>query len=207
MTRDACGRPPESGLPGARMQGADADTGGGEEPPVLEQVFDGDSLYALRAAAAAHASQAGLPDGRVGDLVLTVHELAANAVRHGAGHGRRRIWKAEDALRCEVSDDGPDGVPTSGDAGSQSGDTVPWNMEPGRGLGRASRADHGPGADRRAPRRPDGGRGAARAPAAAASRRRPGQRVHLGQHTGRGADDTQPGNLTVPPPRRRQPPR
>ena len=134
MTRDACGRPPESGSPGARMQGADADTGGGEEPPVLEQVFDGDSLYALRAAAAAHASQTGLPDGRVGDLVLTVHELAANAVRHGAGHGRLRIWKAEDALRCEVSDDGPDGVPASGDAGSQSGDTVPWNMEPGHGL-------------------------------------------------------------------------
>ncbi len=127
MTRDACGRPPEGGLQGA-------DTGGGEEPPVLEQVFGGDSLYTLRAAAAAHASQAGLPDGRVGDLVLAVHELAANAVRHGAGHGRLRIWKAEDVLRCEVSDDGPDGVPASGDAGSHVGDTVPWNMEPGHGL-------------------------------------------------------------------------
>ena len=132
MTRDAGGWPPEGGLPGGRVQ--DTDTGGGEQPPVLEQVFDGDSLYALRAAAAAHASQAGLPDGRVGDLVLAVHELAANAVRHGAGHGRLRIWKADDALRCEVSDDGPDGVPASGAAGSHAGDTVSWNTEPGHGL-------------------------------------------------------------------------
>jgi hypothetical protein len=42
--------------------------------------------------------------------------------------------EAEDTLRCDVSDDGPDGIPASGDAGSQSGDTVPWNMEPGHGL-------------------------------------------------------------------------
>lgn len=132
MTRDAGGRPPEGGLPGGRMQGTD--TGGGEQPPVLEQVFDGNSLYALRAAAAAHASQAGLPDGRVGDLVLAVHELAANAVRHGAGHGRLRIWTAPHALRCEVSDDGPDRVPAPGTAGSQAGDTVPWNTEYGHGL-------------------------------------------------------------------------
>jgi anti-anti-sigma factor len=134
MTRDACGRPPEGGLPGGRVQGADADAGGGEEPPVLEQVFDGDSLYALRAAVAAHASRAGLPDGRTGDLVLVVHELAANAVRHGAGRGRLRIWKAQDALRCEVSDDGPAGGPASGAAGGQAGDRVPWNTDYGHGL-------------------------------------------------------------------------
>jgi anti-anti-sigma factor len=134
MTRDACGRPPEGGLPGGRVQGADADAGGGEEPPVLEQVFDGDLLYALRAAVAAHASRAGLPDGRTGDLVLVVHELAANAVRHGAGRGRLRIWKAQDALRCEVSDDGPAGGPASGAAGGQAGDTVPWNTDYGHGL-------------------------------------------------------------------------
>jgi anti-anti-sigma factor len=101
---------------------------------MLEQVFDGDSLYALRAAVAAHASRAGLPDGRVGDLVLAVHELAANAVRHGAGHGRLRVWKAEGGLRCEISDDGPGGAPASGAATSQPGDTVPWSTEYGHGL-------------------------------------------------------------------------
>ena len=133
MTDDAGRwRPAESGSPGGRVRGAG--TGGAEEPPVLEQAFDGDSLYALRAAVAAHASQAGLPDGRVGDLVLAVHELAANAVRYGAGHGRLRIWEAQDALRCEVSDDGPDGVGEPGDAGSLPWHTLPLNTEYGHGL-------------------------------------------------------------------------
>ena len=57
------------------------------DAPILDQVFDADSLYALRAAVAAHGAQAGLPPGRADDLVIAVHELAANAVRHGAGHG------------------------------------------------------------------------------------------------------------------------
>ena len=59
MTRDAGTRPPENELPGSRVQDADADMDGGEEPPLLEQIFDGDSLYALRAAVAAP----GCPDG------------------------------------------------------------------------------------------------------------------------------------------------
>ena len=53
--------------------------------PVLDQAFDGDSLYALRAAVAAHAAEAGLPRQRVYNVVTAAHELAANAVRHGAG--------------------------------------------------------------------------------------------------------------------------
>src|SRR6266481_5226802 len=74
--------------------------------PILDQAFDAGSLYALRAAVAAHVSQAGLAPGRSDDLVIAVHELAANAVRHGAGHGRLRIWRSDQALLCEVSDDG-----------------------------------------------------------------------------------------------------
>ena len=88
------------------------DSGPGETLPragtaVLEQAFDGDSLYALRAAVAAHASEAGLPRQRVYDVVAAAHELAANAVRHGAGHGRLRLWSDGQALHCQVSDDGP----------------------------------------------------------------------------------------------------
>ena len=67
---------------------------------VLEQGFDGDSLYALRAAVAAYAAEAGLPRQRVYDVVLAAHELAANAVRHGAGHGRLRLWADSQALYC-----------------------------------------------------------------------------------------------------------
>ena len=74
---------------------------------VLEQAFDGDSLYALRAAVAAHASEAGLTRQRVYDVVAAAHELAANAVRHGAGHGRLRLWSDARALHCQVTDDGP----------------------------------------------------------------------------------------------------
>ena len=76
---------------------------------VLEQAFDGDSLYALRATVAAHASEAGLSRQRVYDIVAAAHELAANAVRHGAGHGRLRLWADGQALHCQVSDDGPAG--------------------------------------------------------------------------------------------------
>ena len=79
------------------------------ESLALDQAFDGDSLYALRAAVAAHGSQAGLSEGRTRDLVLAVHELAANAVR------------------CEITDEG---VP--GEAGEA--DAALWRPEPGHGL-------------------------------------------------------------------------
>src|ERR1700759_3186559 len=100
------------------------------EPPALDQAFDGDSLYALRAAVAAHGSQAGLSEGRTRDLVLAVHELAANAVRHGAGQGRLRLWTVSDGVRCEVIDGGADGDP----AGAEAADAALWHVEPGHGL-------------------------------------------------------------------------
>jgi anti-sigma regulatory factor (Ser/Thr protein kinase) len=94
---------------------------------VLDQAFDGDSLYALRAAVAAHAAEAGLPRQRVYDVVTAAHELAANAVRHGAGHGRLRLWADGRSLRCQVSDDGPAGQ----DAASAD---AAWNRGHGHGL-------------------------------------------------------------------------
>ena len=97
------------------------------ESLTLDQTFDGDSLYALRAAVAAHGSQAGLSEGRTRDLVLAVHELAANAVRHGAGQGRLRLWAAHDAVRCEITDEGAPGEADAADAAR-------WQAEPGHGL-------------------------------------------------------------------------
>ena len=114
-----------------RGAGVSAAPGGGE-PPVLDQVFDGDSLYSLRAALAAHAAQAGMPEGRARDLVLAMHELAANAVRHGAGHGRLRLWVTADAVRCEVTDSGAPKAADGADAGS--GDAALWPVESGHGL-------------------------------------------------------------------------
>ena len=104
-------RPGLADLPGARLvtfsercRRAEPSAG----TTVLEQAFDGDSLYALRPAVAAHAAEAGLPRQRVYDVVTAAHELAANAVRHGAGHGQLRLWADGQALHCQVSDDGPD---------------------------------------------------------------------------------------------------
>ena len=99
--------------------------------PVLDQAFDGDSLYPLRAAVAAHGSQAGLPEGRTRDLVLAVHELAANAVRHGAGQGRLRLWTTPEGVRCEVTDGGADGT---GEESAEAADAALWHAEPGHGL-------------------------------------------------------------------------
>ncbi len=127
MTDNARGRWQPSDPGGGRLRGP-----GGGEPPVLDQVFDGGSLYSLRAAVAAHASQAGMPEGRARDLVLAMHELAANAVRHGAGHGRLRLWVTQDAVRCEVTDDGPPKATDSADAGPR--DAALWTVEPGHGL-------------------------------------------------------------------------
>jgi anti-anti-sigma factor len=130
MTGDARRREsPEHESPGGGQRGA-AESAGAEGRPVLDQVFDGDSLYALRAAVAAHGSRAGLAEGSVGDLVLAVHELAANAVRHGAGRGRLRIWTAGGVLRCKVTDDGA--PRTSGPDDAR--DPAQWTVEPGHGL-------------------------------------------------------------------------
>ena len=85
--------------------GTDDSTPGGS--PSLEQAFDGGSLYALRAAVAAHASAAGLSAPRVYDVVAAAHEMAANAIRHGAGQGLLRLHCDGQALYCEVTDDGP----------------------------------------------------------------------------------------------------
>ena len=73
--------------------------------PILDQALDGDSLYQLRASVAAHAVQAGLPQRRADDLVIAAHELAANVVRHGSGRGRLRIWRHDQALHCQVTDE------------------------------------------------------------------------------------------------------
>ena len=88
----------------------------------LEQEFDVGSLYALRAAVAAHAAKAGLSREQVYDVTAAAHELAANTVVHGAGQGRVRLWTSGQFLYCQVTEDGHPGVGT------------PWPAEHGHGL-------------------------------------------------------------------------
>src|SRR5580704_18414037 len=143
MTTDGNGRPPPDSAPHPETAPPPETAAPPQSAPILDQAFDAGSLYALRAAVAAHASQAGLAPGRADDLVIAVHELAANAVRHGAGHGRLRIWRSDHALLCEISDDGlpePQEAPDAAKAKAKAPDAAKaqdapqWRTEPGHGL-------------------------------------------------------------------------
>lgn len=120
--------------------GRAARAGGHGTPPILDQAFDAGTLYALRAAVHLHACRAGMSEGQATDVVLAVHELAANAIRHGAGSGRLRVWQLAGTLRCQVDDSGPaagGGPAGPGAAGSpRQPPTVadPWPQLPGHGL-------------------------------------------------------------------------
>src|SRR5271165_3327593 len=98
---------------------------------VLDQCFDASSLSALRASTQVCAAKAGMTTERATDVVIALHELAANAVRHGAGSGRMRIWGHVGALYCRVDDDGP-----AASVGTRDGQNLAdlWPYEPGHGL-------------------------------------------------------------------------
>ena len=82
-----------------------SETAGGGAPPLLDLAFDSGALYILRAEVLALAGQAGLSDDRAGDVVLAVHELAANVVCHGGGKGRLRsgIWRGHCTARSTTA--------------------------------------------------------------------------------------------------------
>jgi anti-sigma regulatory factor (Ser/Thr protein kinase) len=106
---------------------------------VLDREFDTDALAGLRAAVLGYATACGIPGDRAIDVMLAVHELAANTVCHGPGHGRLRINVTASTLRCEVSDPGlssRDGRAPDGSGGQATGAaaTVPWPVEEGHGL-------------------------------------------------------------------------
>jgi anti-sigma regulatory factor (Ser/Thr protein kinase) len=97
----------------------------------LDQGFDRDALVALRSAVAAHGGVLGLAGERLDLLVVVAHELASNAVRHGGGRGRLRLWREGDVVCCEVSDGGP-GIADPDPGGWRH--PPPTYAEGGRGL-------------------------------------------------------------------------
>jgi anti-sigma regulatory factor (Ser/Thr protein kinase) len=74
--------------------------------PTVEVAFESGPLDALRSFVAREAAAAGFDEMRMADLVLAVHELATNSLRHGGGRGTLRVWREPDALICEVRDGG-----------------------------------------------------------------------------------------------------
>jgi anti-sigma regulatory factor (Ser/Thr protein kinase) len=115
---------------------------------MLDREFGTDALAGLRAAVLGCATACGMPEDRAIDVMLAVHELAANAVVHGPGHGRLRINVTACTLRCDVSDPGPachdgpacldglDGRAPGGSGGQAPGapSAAPWPVEQGHGL-------------------------------------------------------------------------
>ena len=99
------------------------------DPPVLEQAFDAPALPRLRSAVAAYAELLGAGPA-LDDVVLIAHELSSNAVRHGGGSGRLRLWRDGMRIMCRVSDPGR-GLPEAQVAGA----VMPSARTPGgRGL-------------------------------------------------------------------------
>jgi anti-sigma regulatory factor (Ser/Thr protein kinase) len=65
-------------------------------------------------------------------VVVAAHELAANAVRHGAGLGRLRLGADGGVLTCQVSDE----APAAADANHRHYAAMlgPWSAKHGHGL-------------------------------------------------------------------------
>lgn len=74
--------------------------------PAEELAFERGSLDDVRRFVTGRARSVGLPPVRIDDLVLAVHELAANSLRHAGGGGVVRLWSDGTALVCEVRDAG-----------------------------------------------------------------------------------------------------
>jgi anti-sigma regulatory factor (Ser/Thr protein kinase) len=115
-----------------------------EAAVMLDQEFTAGTLHILREAVLAHATAAGLPEARATDVMLAVHELAANAVRHGGGTGRLRVRIAAGRLHCQVTDPGSAHVnghlpAARADEGGGAA-AQPWPYQPGHGLWLVRRA-------------------------------------------------------------------
>lgn len=73
---------------------------------VWEIPFASDDLVELRELVATWARREALAFDHTEDLVLAVHEIVANSVRHGGGEGLLRMWRDGETLICDVQDSG-----------------------------------------------------------------------------------------------------
>ena len=75
-------------------------------PPLgtLGLPFDGTMLAVVRDVVRTEAAAARLDTSTTDDLVLAVHEVAANSVQHGGGSGSVLVWHGAGSLVVEVQD-------------------------------------------------------------------------------------------------------
>jgi anti-sigma regulatory factor (Ser/Thr protein kinase) len=113
---------------------------------MLDQEFGETTLRVLRETVLAHATAAGMPEGRALDVMLAVHELAANAVKHGGGIGSLRMSVTNRELICQVSDPGSasSGLPVAAHRAASFLARLPRDrrgrMRPATGCGSSARS-------------------------------------------------------------------
>jgi anti-sigma regulatory factor (Ser/Thr protein kinase) len=73
---------------------------------VWEIPFSGDDLFELRGLVTSWATKETMASEATEELVLAMHEIATNSVRHGGGVGTLRLWRTSDSLVCEIQDAG-----------------------------------------------------------------------------------------------------
>lgn len=100
------------------------------EPAILDFGFDSSGLSGVRATVAKWAGMLLGGGQAIDDLLLVVNELCGNAIRHGGGQGRVRLWTDGYLLMCRVTDSGP-GIP---DAEAQGLVRPAPHLAGGRGL-------------------------------------------------------------------------
>jgi anti-sigma regulatory factor (Ser/Thr protein kinase) len=113
----------------ARMPPPGKPDGDGTGSPLIALDFCRPDLGPLRRRVASCAAQAGLRGMRLQAFVVAVNEIITNAVIHGGGLGRLRLWLAGRELICEVTDGGP-GIP----GGRVPAAQPPADATSGRGL-------------------------------------------------------------------------
>jgi anti-sigma regulatory factor (Ser/Thr protein kinase) len=100
-----------------------------EEPPARAAVLTyRNDLARVRAFAAEHGRRAGLPDHRVGDLVIAVGELTANTLVHTGDRGSLAIWATPGEVICQVQDSGQIADPLTGRLRPALPDTGGWGL-------------------------------------------------------------------------------
>jgi anti-sigma regulatory factor (Ser/Thr protein kinase) len=114
--------------PGAQAVLAREDVLPEPEPWPAELEFGREDLVLVRQFVAARARPAGFAGGRLNDLVLAVHELATNSLRHAGGGGLLRVWQTDAAFYCESRDHGRIADPLAGR------ERAPELLGGGRGL-------------------------------------------------------------------------
>jgi anti-sigma regulatory factor (Ser/Thr protein kinase) len=96
------------------MSRTDADLPSGAPPigsiPIVAQTFKASDLPPARQVVAMRIEAFGVGGVHLGDFLLVLTELVANAISHGGGGGHLQVWVCDGHLHCAVVDAGP-GLP------------------------------------------------------------------------------------------------